>query len=367
VKVNNSLIKSFGSIKAVDDVNLAVAAGELCVLLGPSGCGKTTVLRLIAGLEAPDAGAITMSGQVWTGMPPQQRNVAMVFQHYALYPNRTVRANIEYPLRLRNASAADRFEKVDRISSLLGIKPLLDRKPRQLSGGEAQRVALARALVRQPTCFLLDEPLSNLDAQLRTRARAEIKRIQRDLQVTTLYVTHDQEDALALADKIAVMNKGRLVQVGTAEELFRQPKNTFIAQFLGRPPINLVCAMVIGEMHGLTIIGLKTADGSSPTQAISRKLPKGYRLHLGFRPNDITLINAERSEDMSNSWLLPGKIILIEGLEPDYTVHCETPIGMVLIRTNTRPAEEHVKLFLSVAKAYYFDAETGERLSETKN
>ena len=358
------LRKLFGTITAVDDLTLTIGTGELCVILGPSGCGKTTVLRLIAGLEVPDAGSISMSGEIWIGMPPQQRNVAMVFQHYALYPNRSVRANIEYPLRLRNVSAADRSEKVDRISSLLGLKPLLDRKPRQLSGGEAQRVALARALVRQPACFLLDEPLSNLDAQLRARARAEIKRIQRDLRVTALYVTHDQEDALALADKIAVMNKGRLVQVGPAEELFRHPKHTFIAQFLGRPPMNLVRATVIEAKHNSAVVSVETVDGSSRIETIRRTLPKGYKLHIGFRPDHVILLNEKEdlTDGQQNLWPMPGKVLLIEGLEPDYIVYCDTAIGTILVRVNTKPAEHSVKLTLPVTKAYYFDGETGDRL-----
>jgi len=241
----HGLVKRFGEVTAVHDFSVEVPAGELLVLLGPSGCGKTTVIRLIAGLEIPDSGTVLINGRSCDDVPPQQRDVAMVFQQYALYPHRTVRGNIEYPLRLRNVEQQLRRDKVEWIAGLLGITRLLGRKPGQLSGGEAQRVALARALVRDPACFLMDEPLSNLDAQLRVRARAEIRRLQRHLRVTTIYVTHDQDEAVALADRIAVMRDGRLIQVGSPEELFRRPANAFVAGFLGRPPMNLLQATVV--------------------------------------------------------------------------------------------------------------------------
>ncbi len=358
------LKKSFGTIKAVEVLDLDVQDGELCVLLGPSGCGKTTVLRLIAGLENPDGGTIFMGAQDWSRVPPQKRNVAMVFQHYALYPHRTVRGNIEYPLRVRGVPATERMQRVERITSLLGIAALLDRKPRQLSGGEAQRVALARALVREPICFLMDEPLSNLDPEVRVRARVEIKRLQRQLKVTTLYVTHDQEDAVALADRIAIMERGRLIQVGTPEELFRRPATSFVARCLGKPPMNLVQATIVAVEGGFATLGLETSNGTNPTVRILLGNPPGKarRLIVGFRPEHIELAENDCAKVGEESWLLCAETALIEGLEPDYVVHYDTPAGAVLVRATKKPPVGMIRLKLHAAKGHYFDAETGERL-----
>lgn len=356
--------KTFGPVVAVDNFTLTIQAEEFLVVLGPSGCGKTTVLRLIAGLEPPDGGTISMNGEDWTGLPPQKRDVAMVFQQYALYPQRTVRGNIEYPLRLRGMSPKERQQKVEWISSLLGIASLLNRKPRQLSGGEAQRVALARALVREPAGFLMDEPLSNLDAQLRLRARAEIKRLQRELKVTTLYVTHDQEEAVTLADRIAIMNEGRLVQVGTAEELFQRPATSFVAMFLGKPPMNLLRGRIVGEEQGLVVVELDASDGSRPRLGVcmGTNLGNKHELLVGFRPDHIKLLKDENQYNQEKEWSVSGKITLVEGLEPDYLVHCDTPIGTLLVRTRRKPTEEPVQIRLPATRAHYFDVETGNRL-----
>ncbi len=232
--------KHFGEVRAVDGVDLSTREGELLVLLGPSGCGKTTLLRMIAGLEMPTAGEILIGGQVVNDLPPRARKIAMVFQSYALYPHLTVFDNIAFPLRAQRVPREAIPAKVEWAASLFGIQPLLRRKPRELSGGERQRVALARALVREPAVFLFDEPLSNLDAKLRAAARDELKQFQRRIGTTTIYVTHDQVEAMGLGDRIAVMDRGKVRQVGTPEEVYEEPADTFVAGFLGSPPMNLI-------------------------------------------------------------------------------------------------------------------------------
>ena len=234
------LRKEFGHNTAVDGINLETEEGEYLVLLGPSGCGKTTLLRLLAGLEQPSSGDVLIGGEVVTRLPPRARKIAMVFQSYALYPHKTVRRNITFPLAAAGVPKEDWQAKVDWASDVLGIGRLLERKPRQLSGGERQRVALARALVREPQVFLFDEPLSNLDAKLRTTARDELKEFQKRMGVTTVYVTHDQVEAMGLGDRVAVLNNGRIQQLGTPEEVYVDPANTFVATFVGAPPMNLL-------------------------------------------------------------------------------------------------------------------------------
>jgi multiple sugar transport system ATP-binding protein len=238
--IARKLRKQFGEIAAVDGVDLEIRDGEFVVFLGPSGCGKTTMLRMIAGLEQPTSGEIVIGDRVVNGLPPRSRGIAMVFQGYGLYPHLKVRDNIAFPLRTQGTPRETIEKKVAWAAGILGITRLLDRKPRQLSGGEQQRVALARALVREPTVFLLDEPLSNLDAKLRTSARNEIKEFQRDIGTTTIFVTHDQVEAMGLGDRIAVLEHGRLRQVGTPAEIYEDPADTFVAAFLGAPPMNLL-------------------------------------------------------------------------------------------------------------------------------
>ena len=234
------LHKHFDGVRAIDGVDLATGEGEYLVLLGPSGCGKTTLLRTIAGLEEPTSGDVLIGGQVVTGLPPRARRIAMVFQSYALYPHKTVLANIVFPLKAARIPPEERERKARTAAGMLGIEHLLDRRPRQLSGGERQRVALARAIVRDPTVFLLDEPLSNLDAKLRASARDELKRFQQEIGTTTIYVTHDQSEAMGLGDRIAVMSQGRVRQVGEPVEIYDDPADTFVATFIGSPPMNLV-------------------------------------------------------------------------------------------------------------------------------
>lgn len=234
-----SLKKHFDEVKAVDGVSFSIKDGEFLVILGPSGCGKTTLMRMIAGLEKPTAGEIFIGGEAVTGLPPRDRKIGMVFQSYALYPHMTIFNNIAFPLKAQKAPKMAMREKVEWAASILGIEKLLHRKPRQLSGGERQRVALARALVKEPAVMLLDEPLSNLDAKLRASARDELQRFQRQLRITTVFVTHDQIEAMGLGDRIAVMYQGKVRQVGTPQEIYNKPADTFVATFLGSPPMNL--------------------------------------------------------------------------------------------------------------------------------
>src|ERR671924_268471 len=229
-----------GDVRAVDGVDISTSDGEYLVLLGPSGCGKTTLLRTIAGLEEATEGEVLIGGNVVNGLPPRARQVAMVFQSYALYPHKTVEDNITFPLKAEKISKEERREKARWAGDLLGIEHLLDRKPRHLSGGERQRVALARALVREPSVFLLDEPLSNLDAKLRASARDELRQFQQRLGTTTIYVTHDQVEAMGLGDRIAVMYEGRIRQIGAPGQVYDNPADTFVATFLGSPPMNLL-------------------------------------------------------------------------------------------------------------------------------
>jgi multiple sugar transport system ATP-binding protein len=239
VQIKN-VSKSFGEVRAVDQLDLETGEGEFLVLLGPSGCGKTTLLRMIAGIEEPTVGDILIDGRVVTNLPPRMRNIAMVFQSYALYPHMSVYRNIAFPLRTRGVDKKAIKEKVHWAAGMFGIEHFLNRKPRELSGGERQRVALARAMVREPSVFLLDEPLSNLDAILRASAREELRQFQKRVGVTTIYVTHDQVEAMGLGDRIVVMNKGLIRQVGTPQEIYQWPSDTFVATFVGSPPMNIL-------------------------------------------------------------------------------------------------------------------------------
>ena len=239
--------KNFGGTLVVDDLSLEIRDGEFVVLLGPSGCGKTTTLRMLAGLESVSSGDIFIGGERVNDVPTQHRDLAMVFQSYALYPHMTIAENIAYPLRVRKLDKAERTERVKRVAAMLEIESLLERKPRQLSGGERQRVALARAIVREPRAYLMDEPLSNLDARLRVQMRGELKRLQHQLGTTTIYVTHDQAEAMTLASRVAVMRKGRLQQFDTPMNIYNRPANRFVAEFVGSPSMNFI------EGNALTI------------------------------------------------------------------------------------------------------------------
>jgi multiple sugar transport system ATP-binding protein len=256
--------KHFGSTLVVDDLSLEIRDGEFVVLLGPSGCGKTTTLRMLAGLESVSSGDIFISGERVNDVPTQHRDLAMVFQSYALYPHMTIAENIAYPLRVRKLDKAQRTERVKRVAAMLEIESLLKRKPRQLSGGERQRVALARAIVREPRAYLMDEPLSNLDARLRVQMRGELKRLQHQLGTTTIYVTHDQAEAMTLASRVAVMKKGRLQQFDTPMNIYNHPANRFVAEFVGSPGMNFIegNALTIGIRPEHIQVLTQPADGA---------------------------------------------------------------------------------------------------------
>jgi len=327
--------KSFGVTSALDGVSLVCRDGEYLVLLGPSGCGKTTLLRIIAGLEEPTGGDILIGGKSVKALPPRARKVAMVFQSYALYPHKKVGQNISFPLEALGMAREERDERVRWAAGLLEIGHLLDRKPRQLSGGERQRVALARALVREPRVFLLDEPLSNLDAKLRASARLELKQFQQRVGVSTIYVTHDQVEAMGLGDRIAVLNRGRLQQVGTPDAIYNQPANTFVATFVGSPPMNLL-----------------QRDG---------KL-------VGFRPENVKVVPKSTGNDGSS--VFACHVLRIENLGSDRYVYVSVKDDGGEAKLIAKLAmSEHIDVSanddadLVVEKRYlrFFDRETGDR------
>src|SRR6266581_3357964 len=322
-----------GDTPAVDGIDIATDEGEYLVLLGPSGSGKTTLLRMIAGLERPSEGEVLIGGRVVNDLPPRARRVAMVFQSYALYPHKTVSQNISFPLAAGGMPKERRPERIHWASSLLGIDHLLDRKPRQLSGGERQRVALARALVREPQVFLLDEPLSNLDAKLRASARLELKQFQQRVGVSTIYVTHDQVEAMGLGDRIAVLNQGRLQQVGTPEEIYHHPANTFVATFVGSPPMNLL-----------------RRDG---------------RL-VGFRPENVRVVRGSASPD--GTGVFRCRVIRIENLGADRYVYVSVKddqgeskliVKLAMSETIDVKADDDADLLVDQRHLRYFDPETG--------
>ena len=279
-----------GGAQAIFDFSLAVSDGERMALVGPSGCGKSTLLRLLAGLDDATRGQLRIGGELVNDLPPQRRNVAMVFQDYALYPHMTVRANLEFPLKMRDRPRAEIARQVAWAAELLGLGELLDRLPRQLSGGQRQRVAMGRALVRQPTVFLMDEPLSNLDARLRVQIRAELSELLERLGATTLYVTHDQAEAMTLGDRVAVLDRGRLQQVAPPQELYERPANTFVAGFIGNPPMNLFSARLTAA-GGL---GLRLGQQMLPLE-LSAAVAERWRTWLdapltaGIRPEHLRL------------------------------------------------------------------------------
>ncbi|MCP3782201.1 ABC transporter ATP-binding protein [Micromonospora sp. A3M-1-15] len=300
-------------VRALDALDLEIADGEFFALLGPSGCGKTTLLRTIAGLEVASGGSVRIGERDVTSLPPGKRDVAMVFQDYALFPHMTVRDNIAYPLRIKKVDRRSRAGKAADTAEELGLSGLLERRPGQLSGGQQQRVALARAMACHPQVFLLDEPLSNLDARLRLEARTFLKRLQRELGVTTVFVTHDQAEALALADRIAVMEGGRIRQVGTPTEVFRRPANTFVAGFIGSTPMNLVDARVHGDELAVGPARLPLPDDAQG------QVTDGERLVYGIRPEYL---------DYSPTAVpgsLTGEVVVVENLGSVSLVSLDVP------------------------------------------
>ncbi|MEM0444987.1 MAG: ABC transporter ATP-binding protein [Nitrososphaerota archaeon] len=341
------LYKRFDKVVAVDGVSLDIPDGDFVVLLGPSGCGKTTTLRCIAGLETPDQGEIWIGDSIVNDLPPKDRDVAMVFQNYALYPHMKVYDNLAFPLKMRKFEKSEIDRRVKEVADLLGIQHLLERRPRQLSGGEQQRVALGRAIIRRPRVFLMDEPLSNLDAKLRLFMRAELKRLQRELKTTTVYVTHDQAEAMAMADKIAVMNKGKVQQYDDPYTIYNKPANVFVATFIGSPPMNMVKASV--RQEGGSVILDAGYFSYSLSAAYSEAVVRGAQsseVLLGLRPEDIRL-SVERAP---NSVFL-SEVYVVEHQGANMVV--DLKIDSEIIKAITQP------LHLSIGQSVWvgFDEE----------
>ncbi|MGB0714516.1 MAG: ABC transporter ATP-binding protein [Phycisphaerae bacterium] len=300
-----------GGTAAVSNFSLDVNDGELLVLVGPSGCGKSTTLRLAAGLEKPDTGDIMFDGSSLSGISAKDRNIAMVFQNYALYPHMTAFENMAFGLKMRGVSRVEREDAVRRVASMLELDHLLHRRPEAMSGGECQRVAIGRAVVRSPRLFLFDEPLSNLDARLRDRIRTAIKRLQKTLKTSTLYVTHDQSEAMALGDRIAVMNEGALEQVGTPMEIYKRPANAFVASFIGSPPMNLYDGSVV-QVDGQTCIDTPLGLVRPDIETLhARSLSLGSHLVIGFRPDAVELDDRRRDDDRT-AWSGLARVELVE-------------------------------------------------------
>jgi multiple sugar transport system ATP-binding protein len=322
----SSLTKVFpNGVRAIDSLDVSVTEGEFFALLGPSGCGKTTLLRMIAGLEEPTEGTISIGGKDVTRTQPGQRDVAMVFQDYALYPHMTVTDNISYPLKIRKMSREERREGAERVARGLQLEHLLDRRPGQLSGGQQQRVAVARAIVYKPNVFLFDEPLSNLDARLRLEARTFLKKLQRDLGSTTIYVTHDQSEALALADRVAVMRNGRIRQLAPAEEIYSRPTSVFVASFIGSVPMNLLDAKLEGErlLVGRSLLAI-------PDHARQEASPESEAV-LGIRPEHASLSATEIDGGVD------GKVSVVELLGNNYLVTVENDSTTIQVTAPTAP------------------------------
>jgi len=315
---------------AVEDLNLDVEDGEFMVLVGPSGCGKTTALRMIAGLESISEGEVKIGDKVVNDVPPKDRDIAMVFQNYALYPHMTVRDNMAFGLKLAKTDQGEITKRVEEAAKVLGLEEYLDKKPRALSGGQRQRVAMGRAIVRNPQAFLMDEPLSNLDAKLRVQMRSEISRIQADLEVTTVYVTHDQVEAMTMGDRVAVMRKGELLQVGTPPELFSNPRNLFVAGFIGSPSMNFAMSSVEKSNGGYAI---KLGDQSlKVSQKALEKRPaleryQGKEIILGIRPQDFEDASLSESPEGSR---VKAKMDLVERIGTETLVHfqIDAPIAL---------------------------------------
>jgi multiple sugar transport system ATP-binding protein len=343
------IYKSFGEVEVVKGLNLEVADGEFVVLLGPSGCGKTTALRMVAGLESVSAGQIFIGERDVTHVLPKYRDVAMVFQSYALYPHMTVAENIGYPLKLRSMPKAESGTRIREAAGKVHLEDYLDRYPRQLSGGQRQRVALARAIVRRPSLFLMDEPLSNLDAKLRGYMRSELKRLQGDLGTTTIYVTHDQIEAMTLAHRVAVMNKGVVQQIAPPREIYDNPANLFVAGFIGSPPMNTVTGALADG-------GFVMPEGRL---AIGR-LGTRDEVILGFRPEDATIVSPEAGD-------LKATVFSCELTGNETIVTCTVGAAQVIVQMDKDfevAADAAVGIKINARKACLFDPATGNRLRE---
>jgi sn-glycerol 3-phosphate transport system ATP-binding protein len=341
-----------GNVEAVKGVSIDIPDGSFCVLVGPSGCGKSTLLRMVAGLETITSGECRIGGRVVNDVEPSERDIAMVFQNYALYPHMSVYENMAYGLRNRKTPEAEIKARVAEAARILAIEPFLDRRPRQLSGGQRQRVAMGRAIVRKPQVFLFDEPLSNLDAKLRVQMRVEIKKLQRALGVTSLYVTHDQVEAMTLSDQLVVMNGGRIEQVGVPTEIYMRPRTTFVAAFIGSPPMNMLTGVVAG---GAVMVGdLKLAAPDLP-----KDLRDGLEVTVGLRPEDIVAAEArDRSHAIDVEFVEElGATRLLHGRFAGQTVVVQVPTAQAFT--------DGTKVGFSIAPSavHVFDASSGERLN----
>jgi multiple sugar transport system ATP-binding protein len=347
--------------RAVDDLDLEIRDGEFMVLVGPSGCGKTTALRMLAGLEEISDGELVIDDTVVNEVAPQKRDIAMVFQNYALYPHLSVYDNMAYGLKIQKLSKAQIRERVNEIAQVIGLEDLLDRKPKALSGGQRQRVALGRAIVRDPAVFLMDEPLSNLDAKLRVQTRAEILRLQQRLETTTIYVTHDQVEAMTMGDRIAVMNLGVLQQVGSPPDLYDNPVNVFVAAFIGSPAMNFATARA-HDGH-LELGGTRLELSGRPAKAAAQN--KGRDLLIGFRPEDLELNGQPGSEAVR----IPARIDVVEYLGHEELIHGEAEgheiVALVPSDKKVQPGDE-VQFAIQVDKLHVFDPETELSLTAAK-
>ena len=346
--------KRFGGTTVIHGVDIDIADGEFAVLVGPSGCGKTTLLRMIAGLEEISAGEIAIGGRVVNQMLPKERDIAMVFQNYALYPHMTVRDNMSFSLRLANADKATIDKRVARSADILGLGKLLDRYPRQLSGGQRQRVAMGRAIVRDPQVFLFDEPLSNLDAKLRVQMRTEIKELHQRLKTTSVYVTHDQIEAMTMADKIVVMKDGVVEQTGGPLDLYDQPANTFVAGFIGSPAMNLLAGNARRNGSGLEI---SFANGDRVQIHDGAALQDGQPVLFGIRPEHCAV---------GNSGGLNVEVIVVEPTGADTQLYCrfmdQDVTATIRDRTNVRPGDR-ITLAPDPGRAHLFDTVSTKRLN----
>ncbi|NND91504.1 MAG: sn-glycerol-3-phosphate ABC transporter ATP-binding protein UgpC [Granulosicoccus sp.] len=358
----DKLSKSFGGVDALKDVSIAVEEGGFLVLVGPSGCGKSTLLNMIAGFEPASSGDIRIAGKSIAGLHPSRRNIAMVFQSYALYPNMTVAGNIGFGMETRGVPKARRLERIAEVASILQIEPLLNRKPAQLSGGQRQRVAMGRALVRDPLAFLFDEPLSNLDARLRVDMRAEIKKLHARLGTTIVYVTHDQIEAMTLATKIAVLKQGCLQQVGTPDEIYSRPANTFVADFMGSPAMNRLTVSLEESAAGLNLLfGRFRLPLAAPASALLDRCRSGKAVEFGIRSEDIAQVENSGTDR-------PSLDLTVELIEPtgsdtfletrDEAVHFTARVAnQCRVRVG-----DTVPLEFDMSKAHFFDSESGQRI-----
>jgi multiple sugar transport system ATP-binding protein len=342
-----NLVKEWKNFTAVNNIFLEIKKSEFFVLLGPSGCGKTTTLRMIAGLEEATSGEIYIGDKLVNELTPKDRNIAMVFQNYGLYPHMNVKENIAYPLKMRKIPKAEHEQAILQAAKKVKIEELLEKKPSQLSGGQRQRVALARAIVRKPNCFLMDEPLSNLDAKLRVSTRAEIKLLQNDLKITTVYVTHDQIEAMTMADRVAIMNQGSIVQVGTPTEIYNSPENVFVAGFIGSPPMNLLKGFV-----------QKGCFQKESFQIKNLKLPD-QEIYLGFRAEDIDIIK-EKSKAQCKA-----KIYNLELLGDSVMLDIRIGSDKIFVKKDKNFAGkigDEVAIATPLEKCHFFDARSGVAL-----